>query len=867
MLAKTHLEERFIEACCATRHQKSTTPFIISGKHSSMPKIHIHHATTNHIAHEPIAVLTELNNSLKSIQHTGDTLKLKRNDLTTTPGGVKNLVNHGRYRAEQSDASDYFGSTSEKISIREALRHVENAIRSKNERPRLIQDASSPPVTAHETTPSLRLAPTSFDETITREFLAHTNKNPTAEQLRVLNDLCTGLSILKARGISAILPSAGITQNGFAVSGKVLRVSTLAKSEFFKDFPKSFNSELLKLVNSTTPECSRPEGPAAATFFETVPSNTKAIMLELCLFAQTDLRSIDLNNVNLDGIRLWGKNLRTRVGEPQHRLQCSGSTWSHSQLRDMEINNSNFSRTTLTGAKLVKIQSEGVNYTGATLAGAKLIEVNFSGSNFTGADLTGVYIDRVNFSNANLTDAKISLNPDLLDDIARNIDTHINHLNNEHEGLLVSINSIDPKYEEQRNVLMRSVIERLDSLGDHRLAGSWDSLANVLLNDPSYTKDSVIAQFIQTRLLSKWMESKNQGLLRPDEINLVVVLDLLNASSSTVDWSAPRYQGAVNQLLHAATLAPNQKNLSPSAEQLRTTFLNNPTIKEASSVFDAIEDDLSKLTYIFAAGNGQKVLALEPELFENLVCANPKATPWKSAYLLTRNARTAHFETADLGNLKEVYAIQPFLKTRYAALMQSEIGTNLIRGVLGNSPHSTAFLEALNRNTSPSKLVANAQQDELYDAFSGRWQVVKGDVDDPQNTSRALQPEHQEQLWQAVNGLGLQDTRPNRAAVMLCLSSIFTRYSASALFGTETESPPAVRLYASALLNEARALDPSLIDNATATDWQARLLGIENAFTCTAILSSMMNSYLQDKAELNSVLETVLLGLYPAAWR
>ena len=125
----------------------------------------------------------------------------------------------------------------------------------------------------------------------------------------------------------------------------------------------------------------------------------------------------------------------------------------------------------------------------------------------------------------------------------------------------------------------------------------------------------------------------------------------------------------------------------------------------------------------------------------------------------------------------------------------------------------------------------------------------------------------QEQLWQAVNGLGLQDTRPNRAAVMLCLSSIFTRYSSSALFGTETESPPAVRLYASALLNEARALNPSLIDNATATDWQARLLGIENAFTCTAILSSMMNSYLQDKAELNSVLETVLLGLYPAVWR
>ena len=832
-----------------------------------MPKIHIHHPTRNQIAHEPKTVLTDLSNRLKSMQHTSDTLKLKGNDLTTTPGGVKNLVNQSRYRAEQSEASHYFGGTGEKISIREALQCVENAIRSKNVQPRLLQDVSTRLVATHETTPAVRLAPLDFDEKITRKFLANTHKNPTSEQLRVLNDLYTGLSILRERGISAVLPSVGRTPNGTVVLSNVFLGAALEKSESFKHLPKPFNADLIKLVKSTLSKCPPPEGPAATTALNTIPSTTKAIALELCTFKSLDLRSTNLNNANLDGINLSGTTLQGGASIPQHDLQCSGATWSHSKLTDMVINNSNFSNATLIGTKLSRVESQGVNYSGAKLAGAYLSEANFSGSNFARADLTGVHIDRVNFSNANLTDAKFSLNPIFLDEVVKDIDLHINHLNNEHEGLLVSINSIDLKHEEQRNFLMRQVIEKLDSLKNSALAESWGSLADVLLKEPSYAKDPVIARFIQTRLLPHWMESKNQGLLRPDEVNLALVLDQLNASASAADWSASRYQGAVNQLLYAATLAPNQAELSQSGEQLRTTYLNNPAIKEASSVLDAIEDDLSKATYIFTSRNGQKVLALEPELFENLVCANPKTIPWNSAYLVTRDARTAPFETADLGNLKEVYAIQPFLKARYAALMQGEIGRNMVRGVLGNSPHSTTFLEALNRNTVHSKLVASAQQDELYDAFSRHWQVAKGDVHDRQNTSRRLQPEHQEQLWQSINGLGLQDTRPNRAAVMLCLSSMFTRYSSSALFGTETESPPAVRLYAAALLNEARALDPSLIDSATATDWQARLLGIGNAFTCTAILSSMMNGYLQDKAQPNSLLETVSLGLYPAAWR
>ena len=831
-----------------------------------MPKVYVHQTINSQIKHESKESLTRLSQNLQNLQNKGYILKLKGHDLTTTPEGLKHLVNQSRYRTEEQGASHYFGGTREKISIGDALYLVKEALKPQQNQSSLKQGVSALPATP-PAAPQIRLAPISFDEKISELFLAHTEKKPTPEQICVLNDLCTGLSILKIRGISALIPSAAHALNESTKISDYSLCENLGCSESFTELPWQLDNELVKLLISTLPECSPPEGRAAVEVLNTIPATTKAIMLRSCTFCMADLRSANLKNANLDNINLSHSNIEHHENLPQHHLQCSGSTWKNSTLLNTSINDSDFSGAKLIDIELCSIDSQRVNYTDAKLTGANLDRVNFSGSDFSRADLSSIRINHVNFSNTDLTGTTISLAPDFLDEVVREIDHHINHLSHYNEGLLLSINSINPRHEEQRNALMRSVIERLLPLEGDLPVGSRNSLADVLLKEPSYTKDPVIARFIQTQLLPHWMESKNQELLRPDEVDLATVFNLLNASAPDADWSEHRYQVAVNQLLLSANLASNRADLHQSAEKLRTTYLNTPSIKEAASACDAIEENLSKVTYIFTSGNGEQVLALEPELFEKIVFTHHKVIPWNSAYLFTRNAETESFEPADFGNLKEVYAIQPFLNARYAAVTRGEIGKNLVSRVLGNSPHSATFLEAFERNTVKNKLVTPQQQDELYDAFAAHWQVAQGDVHNPQHESRHLRPEHQEQLCQAVVGLGLQDTGPNRAALMLCLSSIFTRYSSSALFGTETESPPAVRLYASALLNEARTLDPSLIDDATANDWQSRLLGIGRAFSCTEILSSMMNTYIKRQARTNSELEEMSLELYPAAWR
>lgn len=275
---------------------------------------------------------------------------------------------------------------------------------------------------------------------------------------------------------------------------------------------------------------------------------------------------------------------------------------------------------------------------------------------------------------------------------------------------------------------------------------------------------------------------------------------------------------------------------------------------------------LPSITYIVTSRDDHQAVAFDPKDFERLLFSTTNDARFTDVYLFARTSVNESFGNTPINDLAGVYAMNPLLKVLYAKI-DIRICFDVVPRVLTDSPHSNDFIMALSQYRVSNNLVNSAQTSELYTAFSRHWQVAKGEVDDQTNTTRHLLPDHQEQIWQAVEKLGLEDTNKNRAAVMLVLSSMFTRYSSSHFFGTEMDSPPAVRLYASALLNEACRLDPALIDENKAKDWQSRLLGIGNAFTCTAILSREIDSYIKYCAQPNSPLEHVSVRLYPVAWR
>ncbi|WP_119712145.1 hypothetical protein [Arsenophonus endosymbiont of Aleurodicus floccissimus] len=83
----------------------------------------------------------------------------------------------------------------------------------------------------------------------------------------------------------------------------------------------------------------------------------------------------------------------------------------------------------------------------------------------------------------------------------------------------------------------------------------------------------------------------------------------------------------------------------------------------------------------------------------------------------------------------------------------------------------------------------------------------------------------------------------NKAEHLLALSAVFTRYLSSAVFSTELDSPIMLRYYAYGLIEKSHKLDPTLITQDTFNNWKNRLLGCENAFSCTAILYDLMIDY------------------------
>jgi hypothetical protein len=66
---------------------------------------------------------------------------------------------------------------------------------------------------------------------------------------------------------------------------------------------------------------------------------------------------------------------------------------------------------------------------------------------------------------------------------------------------------------------------------------------------------------------------------------------------------------------------------------------------------------------------------------------------------------------------------------------------------------------------------------------------------------------------------------------LLCMAALYTRYSSSRVFGTEYESPNALRFYAEALLRKTHELAPGLLAHDRCVDWVPKLRGTGNAYT------------------------------------
>ncbi|MFC0141641.1 hypothetical protein ACFFJN_16890 [Erwinia mallotivora] len=151
------------------------------------------------------------------------------------------------------------------------------------------------------------------------------------------------------------------------------------------------------------------------------------------------------------------------------------------------------------------------------------------------------------------------------------------------------------------------------------------------------------------------------------------------------------------------------------------------------------------------------------------------------------------------------------------------------------------------------KITETEKQLRLAEIFSEKMQNQKRNA-----ASISLSPKHFNELSKNLN----IENKSNKikAQTLFCMAGIFTNLSSRRFFGTDSDSPQALRNYAYALLKKAHMLDQHVVGKKFKS-CQNSLLGLENAFTCTAVAANSMIAHARTE------FPSVALPLIPPVWR
>lgn len=162
--------------------------------------------------------------------------------------------------------------------------------------------------------------------------------------------------------------------------------------------------------------------------------------------------------------------------------------------------------------------------------------------------------------------------------------------------------------------------------------------------------------------------------------------------------------------------------------------------------------------------------------------------------------------------------------------------------------------------TALSELNISIGKDDCeVDKNEFRKNIEEYDKFNPENFDNLLSDERGTvTIAQILDSMNTTYDTTRQAQILLLLGAVFINYSSSTKLGKESNSPEAIRYFAYALIKAARKIDPSIINNNLFESWEEKLLGLGNAFTCTAILTGSVLNLCKDFRDYE--------GIIPVAW-
>ncbi|QUG75160.1 hypothetical protein GKQ23_09225 [Erwinia sp. E602] len=529
---------------------------------------------------------------------------------------------------------------------------------------------------------------------------------------------------------------------------------------------------------------------------------------------------------------------------------------SGKDLRDCNFHNANKS-----GCIIERFNKEADDFSGSYIDGVDLSNTLFTSVSFSNASLIGtkVIANSADYSGSKLDNATISFDlPDRWCDY--DIDVLLNDLNND-STLFHTISTISDNYSDLKTTLMEKIVRSIEdsNLDINPASFPRASLLKNINSKNYYMKSDIIKNFT-TKVVSSELQNANDKItlkkLSPEALSLCVKTIAQTTNDAEFHKHTIGNNGSFIQLMVLSNHNDNLE-LQNQARSLYSTYLSMDEVKpfvEKEEFGNGEKEpdwsDKSSLNYILI--NNNKAMIIDQNNISKMLHLEKTATnvQWDHFYLYDNNECQA---AGDI-NQKELFGNDfKIFEDSYTYDLNHSSIFNLL-STLNLSDYHDRFKSVLSGETVPAelKLVRTDDQLKLNDIFA---KILTRPNDSAKETM--LITEHYEKLISAFD----LDSKNNtvKSQTLLSLAAMFSRYSSSSVFGTESESPQVLRDYAYALMSKANELNPE-VTGGNFNDWKNRLLGLNDAFTCTAILASIMTEHA--KASFNEVISKII----PPVW-
>lgn len=514
----------------------------------------------------------------------------------------------------------------------------------------------------------------------------------------------------------------------------------------------------------------------------------------------------------------------------------------------------------LSGTDLFKAYFRGACIIDSNFSDDKQLRVNLRVANLNGVNLSRVdLVDlAIGMRGMSLSGADMStLSPEgaLLRLPPWNADNLYYYFDDDHMlargNLLTMIDSIDERY---ATVKVRIVRELMDSLKSVNGAiGIALPLMKVLSKAP-YTDDAVIDASLND-ICERFVGRYNTSLLPPLNKGMVnQLIKLFNFQPQQMFI----HNGAFIQLIDRVKHAVND-DVKAAIEPLYDLYLDQKQVRPHTLIDDFggygshmpdWADEKAANYILFSSRPDGPVMLLSRHTLNGMLRPDVLKPVWDRFYLYDN-----HGENLPLAHHPLVTLFRDDFKLfnrPYRFLLSSSRLLKLLKTLdLGDMRQT--FISAIGLHVSKEKLVSEKDQKRLRDSFFPKltYSSDSGDY--------SLTNEHYQEILQAY---GLSDfNNSDKAKLLLSLAVVFTKYSSRAIFGEEQASPEMLRRYAYALMEKANSLDAAVFaDENMFADWKNRLLGLDNAFSCSAVLVDIMVEHIRAR------FPEVLASIMPPAW-